>query len=114
MLGVLRGAELDPLTTFTIHLTVFTFVRGMAMNLELEAEAEASSGLTGDEWMAGQEHVLEALVADGRHPNFARVLGAWTSTWTWTSCSSSACSASSTAWRLCPAGDPHAALPHDG
>jgi AcrR family transcriptional regulator len=74
VLGVLARAELDPLTTFTTHLTVFTFVRGMAMNLELEAEAEATSGLTGDEWMAGQEQALESLVADGRHPNFARVL----------------------------------------
>jgi hypothetical protein len=33
-----------------------------------------ASGLTGDEWMAGQEHALEAIVADGRHPNFAGVL----------------------------------------
>lgn len=73
-LGVVSRAGLDPLTTFTTHLTVFTFVRGMAMNLELEAEAEAASGLTGDEWMAGQEHALEALVADGKHPNFTRVL----------------------------------------
>jgi AcrR family transcriptional regulator len=76
VLGVLRRADFDPLTTFTTHLTVFTFVRGMAMNLELEAEAEATSGLTGDEWMAGQEHALESLVADGRHPNFTRVLRA--------------------------------------
>jgi AcrR family transcriptional regulator len=74
VLGVLAGADLDPLTTFTTHLTVFTFVRGMAMNLELEAEAEAVSGLTGDEWMAGQEQALASLVADGRHPHFARVL----------------------------------------
>jgi AcrR family transcriptional regulator len=74
VLGVLSGTGLDPLTTFTTHVTVFTFVRGMAMNLELEAEAEAASGLTGDEWMAGQEAALEALVADGRHPNFTRVL----------------------------------------
>src|SRR3954453_23590228 len=74
VLAVLSGAGWDPLTTCTTHLTVFTFVRGMAMNLELEAEAEATSGLTGDEWMAGQEHALEGIVADGRHPNFARVL----------------------------------------
>jgi AcrR family transcriptional regulator len=74
VLGVLAAAELDPLTTFTTHLTVFAFVRGIAMNLEPEAEAEAASGLTGDEWMAGQEHALEALLADGRHPHFTSVL----------------------------------------
>jgi AcrR family transcriptional regulator len=74
VLGVLDRAGWDPLTTFTTHLTLFTFVSGTAMNLELEAEAEAASGLTGDEWMAGQERALEALVADGRHPHFVRTL----------------------------------------
>ena len=74
VLDVLDRAPLDPLIIFTTHLTVFTFVRGMAMNLELEAEAEATSGLTGDEWMAGQEGALEAIVADERHPNFARIM----------------------------------------
>jgi AcrR family transcriptional regulator len=74
VLGVLSGAGWDPTTTFTTHLTVFTFVRGLAMNLETEAEAEAASGLTDDEWMSSQESTLTALVADGRHPTFARVL----------------------------------------
>ncbi len=74
VLGVLAGAGLDPLTTFTTHLTVFTFVRGTAMNLELEADAEAASGQTSDEWMAGQGPALEAVIADGDHPNFASVL----------------------------------------
>ena len=78
VLGVLGRAEFDPLTTLTTHLTVFTFVRGMAMNLEPEAEAEATSGLTGEEWMAGQEPTLESLMAAGRHPNFSRVVGAMT------------------------------------
>ncbi len=74
VLGVLTAAGMDPLTTFTTHLTVFTFVRGTAVNLEMEADAEAASGQTSDEWMSEQEPMLEALVADGRHPNFARVL----------------------------------------
>src|SRR3954447_12205562 len=74
VLGVLVGAGWDPLTTFTTHLTLFTFVRGLAMNLEQEAEAAAATGVTDDEWMTGQESALEALVADGRHPTFARVL----------------------------------------
>ena len=74
VLGVLSRAEWDPTTAFTTHLTVFTFVRGIAMNLEQQVEAEAASGLTDDEWMSGQEATLEALVTDGRHPNFAHVL----------------------------------------
>jgi AcrR family transcriptional regulator len=76
VLGVLSRAGWDPTTTFTTHLVVFTFCRGMAMNLEMEAEAEAASGLTGDEWVAGQESELAAVVTDGRHPHFAGVLTA--------------------------------------
>ena len=76
VLGVLSRAGWDPATTFTTHLIVFTFCRGMAMNLEMEAEAEAASGLTGDEWMAGQESEIAALVTGGRHPNFAGALAA--------------------------------------
>src|SRR3954447_14011910 len=75
VLGVLTRAGWDALTTFTTHLTVFTFVRGLAMNLEQEAEAEEASGISDDEWMSAQESELEALATDGRHPNFARVLG---------------------------------------
>jgi DNA-binding transcriptional regulator YhcF (GntR family)/AcrR family transcriptional regulator len=73
VLGALGGAGLDPRTTFTAYLTVFTFVRGTALNLELEAEAEAASGRTSNEWMAEQEPLLEDLISDGRHPNFTRV-----------------------------------------
>jgi hypothetical protein len=76
VLGALTGAGLDPLTAFTTHLTLYTFVRGTAMNLELEADAEAASGRSGEEWMAEQEPTLHALVAEGRHPHFARVLSA--------------------------------------
>jgi AcrR family transcriptional regulator len=74
VLGALRAAGWDPLTTFTTHLTLFTFVRGLAMNLEMQVEAEAASGLTDDEWMRTQESALDALVTDGRHPAFASVL----------------------------------------
>jgi DNA-binding transcriptional regulator YhcF (GntR family) len=74
VLGALEGAGLDPLTTFTAHLTLFTFVRGTAMNLELEADAEAATGQSADEWMTEQQPALHALVARGEHPHFARVL----------------------------------------
>ena len=53
---------------------MFTFVRGVAMNLEQQVEAEVASGLTDDEWMTNQDAALEALVTDGRHPHFAHVV----------------------------------------
>jgi AcrR family transcriptional regulator len=74
VLAVLSRVGLDPLTTFTAHLTIFTFVRGTAMNLELESDAEAASGLSSEDWTASQEPALERILSDGQHPHFARVL----------------------------------------
>ena len=59
---------------FDIHLTLFTFVRGLALNLETEAAAQATSGMTNEEWMAGQERQLRAVAASGRYPRFERLL----------------------------------------
>jgi AcrR family transcriptional regulator len=75
LLTALQGLGLDPVQTFTVHLTLFSFVRGTAMNLELEADAEAASGQTADEWMAQAEPELQAMVAGGEYPHFALVLG---------------------------------------
>jgi AcrR family transcriptional regulator len=76
VLRALAGSGMDPLTTFTTHLTLFTFVRGTAMNLELEADAEALSGQSSEEWMAEQEPALQSLIAGGEYPHFLRVLSA--------------------------------------
>jgi AcrR family transcriptional regulator len=70
MLTALADAGLTGADAFDVHLTLFTFVRGIAVNLESEAAAQAASGLTGDEWVATQEEQLRALVARGRYPRF--------------------------------------------
>jgi AcrR family transcriptional regulator len=70
MLTALADAGLTGADAFDVHLTLFTFVRGIAVNLESEAAAQAASGLTGDEWVATQETQLRALVAGGRYPRF--------------------------------------------
>ena len=54
VLRELHRAGLGPLAAFQVHLTVFTYTRGTALNLEWEADQEAVTGLTSDEWMAGQ------------------------------------------------------------
>lgn len=59
---------------FDMHLTLFTFVRGLAINLESEAAAQATSGMTDEEWMVGQQRQLRAMVAGGRHPRFERIV----------------------------------------
>ncbi|MEJ2858469.1 MULTISPECIES: TetR/AcrR family transcriptional regulator C-terminal domain-containing protein [unclassified Saccharothrix] len=55
-------------------VTLFGFVRGIAVNLEHEAEQRQHTGITEDEWMDGQAAALAALAASGRFPMFARVL----------------------------------------
>ena len=73
MLEALGDTRFDLATTFDIHLTVFGYIRGTAVNLELEAEAEAATGLTNDEWVRGQEQALRWIAA-GRFPHLARLM----------------------------------------
>jgi Tetracyclin repressor-like, C-terminal domain len=49
MLAALDGIGLDPATMLTAYLTLVSYMRGTAMNLELEAEAEAATGLDNEE-----------------------------------------------------------------
>lgn len=42
---------LDQIMLFDLHLSLCTFVRGIAIGLAPEAEAEADTGMTGDEWV---------------------------------------------------------------
>ncbi|MET8681259.1 TetR/AcrR family transcriptional regulator C-terminal domain-containing protein [Streptomyces sp. NPDC004647] len=68
VLTALDGCDLDLSTAFTVHLTLFNYVRGTAVNIEMEAEAEALSGLNNEEWMDTQEPALQAILATGPFP----------------------------------------------
>ncbi|WP_205633774.1 TetR/AcrR family transcriptional regulator C-terminal domain-containing protein [Labilithrix luteola] len=74
VLGALLAQGIDPATAFTTHITLFTYVRGTAVNLEFEAEAEAATGLTGEQWMNAQEHQLRSVITNDRFPTLARML----------------------------------------
>ncbi len=73
VLTTLDNRGLDLPTIFTIHLTLFNYVRGTAVNIEMETEAEALSGMDSEEWMGTQEPALQALLATGRFPTFERL-----------------------------------------
>jgi hypothetical protein len=73
VLAALHERGLDTTTAFTTHVMLFSYVRGMAVNLESEAQAEAESGLTADEWMDTNADTLAALAAGGSFPHFKRV-----------------------------------------
>jgi hypothetical protein len=74
-LAALDGMGLDLAEMFDIHLTLFNYVRGTAINLEPEIDAEASSGLTVDEWMEAQQPTLRSIVDTERFPLFTRLIG---------------------------------------
>ncbi|MFI6320091.1 TetR/AcrR family transcriptional regulator C-terminal domain-containing protein [Nonomuraea sp. NPDC050556] len=74
MMSALQDADLDPVTTFHIHITLYGYVRGTASNLEAEAQAQADTGLTEDEWMDSQEAAFTALIASGELPSYSSLI----------------------------------------
>lgn len=63
-LRALDGLGLTIQEMMHIHTTLFSNVRGLALNLEAEAQAEQDSGLTSDEWMQTQESDFHAIADD--------------------------------------------------
>ena len=57
-----------------VHMTLFSHVRGLALNLEAEAQAEQDSGLTSDEWMQTQEHGFRVIAGTGDFPLLNRLV----------------------------------------
>jgi AcrR family transcriptional regulator len=74
VLAALAEAGLATAVAFDVHLTLFTFVRGVAVNLETEAVEAAASGLTSEEWVARHEHRIRAIALGGGFPHFERVV----------------------------------------
>ncbi|ADB34844.1 transcriptional regulator, GntR family [Kribbella flavida DSM 17836] len=67
--AVLRSlTDLEPSKALYVSISVFGYVRGVALNLESEALAEQDTGLTADEWADEQVDRLAALT--GELPGF--------------------------------------------
>ena len=74
VLAALAEAGLATAVAFDVHLTLFTFVRGVAVNLESEAAEVAASGLTSEEWVAAHRHELREITREGGYPHFTRLV----------------------------------------
>jgi AcrR family transcriptional regulator len=74
VLDALHGHGLDRTSAFTIHIMLFSYVRGMAVNLESEAQAEADSGMTADEWMDAHVDAIAAVAANGGFPHVTSLI----------------------------------------
>jgi hypothetical protein len=73
-LRALDGLGLTIQEMMYVHVTLFSHVRGLALNLEAEAQAEQDSGLTSDEWMQTQEHDFRAIAGTGEFPLLDRLV----------------------------------------
>jgi DNA-binding transcriptional regulator YhcF (GntR family) len=67
-LRALDGLGLTIQEMMYVHTTLFSHVRGLALNLEAEAQAEQDSGLTSEEWMQTQEHGFRVIASTGDFP----------------------------------------------
>ncbi|SFP39759.1 DNA-binding transcriptional regulator YhcF, GntR family [Amycolatopsis arida] len=75
-LAALDGRGMHVHQMFALHLTLFGYVRGIAVNLEWEAEAEADTGRTGDQWMDDQLPAYQELIGSGDFPHMRRLFAA--------------------------------------
>lgn len=74
-LAALDGHGLSAVTMLHVHITLYSYVRGIAINLESEAQAEAETGITDEQWMDSQEDAFGTIAATRAFPTFARVVG---------------------------------------
>lgn len=73
VMSALHAAGFELRRIFQVHLTVFSYVRGLAVSLEPEAAAEQETGLTFGEFIATQDTAIEAVMASGSFPTFQAV-----------------------------------------
>jgi DNA-binding transcriptional regulator YhcF (GntR family) len=73
-LRALDGLGLSIQEMMYIHTTLFSHIRGLALNLEAEAQAEQDSGLTSDEWLQTQEHGFRVIAESGDFPLLNRLV----------------------------------------
>ncbi|WP_158851652.1 TetR/AcrR family transcriptional regulator C-terminal domain-containing protein [Saccharothrix deserti] len=76
VLSALDGKGLSLEERMHAAVTMFGFVRGVAVNIEPEAEQRQHTGITGDEWVDQQAPALLDIAATGRFPMFSRAVGA--------------------------------------
>lgn len=77
VLRALRGFEprrLDKGAALSAMISLFAYVRGVALVMEAEAQAEQDTGVTADEWVVGQGDQLAAMIAMGNLTAFRELL----------------------------------------
>ncbi len=65
ILTVLGEAGLSPQQALDVHLSVFSYVRGLAIALDAETQARAASGQDAEQWINRQQPALRAALGPG-------------------------------------------------
>ncbi|MFG3053474.1 TetR/AcrR family transcriptional regulator C-terminal domain-containing protein [Kitasatospora sp. NPDC048239] len=73
-LAALDGHGLDAPAMLDVHVLFYSYIEGIAVNLERETQAQAVTGVTEDQWMEHQAPALGALADSGRFPVFSRLV----------------------------------------
>ncbi|WP_406204183.1 TetR/AcrR family transcriptional regulator C-terminal domain-containing protein [Kitasatospora sp. NBC_01560] len=73
-LAALEGRGLDATAVLDTHVLLFSYIEGIAVNLERETQARATTGLSEEQWMDSRLPALGALVASGRFPAYSRLM----------------------------------------
>jgi hypothetical protein len=64
---------MDPNAMLLAVVTLFSYVRGSAANLEMELDAEQETGLTDKQWVEAQDGAFKQAFASGRYPTLQSV-----------------------------------------
>lgn len=74
LLAALDGYDLDLDAKMHLAVTVFMFVRGVAVNIEPELRAVQDSGLSDEDWMTSQQPVFDRAFPDpARYPHLRSI-----------------------------------------
>ncbi|MET9295317.1 GntR family transcriptional regulator [Streptomyces sp. NPDC003077] len=73
-LTALDGRGLDLTTMMDLHILLYSYVQGLAVNLEREFQAQAETGLSEDQWMERHAVAFAAVIGSARHPMVTKVL----------------------------------------
>ncbi|MGN9841575.1 TetR/AcrR family transcriptional regulator C-terminal domain-containing protein [Nonomuraea sp. H19] len=74
VMEALEGTRLDATGKMYVQILIYSYVQGIAANIELERRAQAATGLTADEWMDGQEEHLQAIAGSREYSAFGKLL----------------------------------------
>jgi len=75
VLAALALPGLSATLRMQLHITLHSFIQGMAVNIEAEADAQSETGLDDREWMESQIAAFQSLARSGRFPAFASTIG---------------------------------------